>query len=147
MICWGCSTLDSKRLKCKEKVEVSMVGGQFGAFCFLLILQEISTESDQSTDETFSLFFQLWKQSKMSQKWSLSCGTCKQYGYSWNHNYLIWVQWERQQRTEWLKQELLWLPQSIDSKLCVVPSQLKNLYCLGDWGSLWSDFQIMLVTF
>lgn len=32
-------------------------------------------------------------------------------------------------------------------KLCVVPSQLKNLYCLGDWDSLQSDFQIILVTF
>lgn len=37
---------------------MSAVGvGSFGAFSFLLMLQEISTGSDQSTDDTFNLVF------------------------------------------------------------------------------------------
>lgn len=37
---------------------MSTVGvGSFGAFSFLLMLQEISTGSDQSTDDTFNLVF------------------------------------------------------------------------------------------
>lgn len=125
---------------------VSTSGGQFRTSGFRLILQEVSTESDQFTGDTFSLFFHLWKQRKCLENGFFPVGLASNTD-SWNHNYLMRVHWGGQKRTKWLKQELLWLPQPIDSVYCVwcLP-QLKIFYCLGDRGSPWSDFQIMLVT-
>lgn len=60
-----------------------MTGGPFGAFCFFLIVQEISTESDQSIGDTSSLFFHLWKQSGMSHKWFLSGGAIQIFLKPW----------------------------------------------------------------
>lgn len=76
-------------------------------------------QSDRCIDDTFSLAFHLQKQSNISQGRFLSCMACKQYRCFGNPNYLIRAQWECQKRTKWFKQELLWLPQPIDSVNCV----------------------------
>lgn len=65
MIFWDCSYKHFvglylqktwfKEIECKEKLEMATVAvGSFGAFSFLLMLQEISTGSYQSTDDTFN---------------------------------------------------------------------------------------------
>lgn len=104
-----------KEMEVWRKKRGTYRGGQSEASGFLLILRE----SERCTDDTFKLVFHLQKQSNISQRRFLSCMACKQYRCFGNHDYLIWVQWECQKRTKWFKQELLWLPQPIDSVNCV----------------------------